>query len=63
MTAQPETVRALKRLERAARDAARALAREHEKVRNDLAARLSEMGIKFVEPDDDAQAKEGHSDD
>jgi len=60
MTAQPESVRALKRLERAARDAARALARDHEKVRSDLTARLSEMGIKFV--DTDAQAKEGHSD-
>lgn len=60
MVAQPESVRALKRLERAARDAARALARESEQRVNDLEVRLAEMGIRLVR--DDAQAKEGHSD-
>lgn len=60
MVAQPESVRALKRLERAARDAARAIAREHDQRTNDLEARLAGMGIRLVT--DDAQAKEGHSD-
>ena len=56
--AKPNTVRALKRLERAAREAARALAQDRDEAKADLVAHLRELGIGFK----DAQAEEGQSD-
>lgn len=58
MTHSPESVRALKRLERAARDAARALAQERDEARDEFIARLHELGIQFV----DRTAEEGTAD-
>lgn len=46
---RPDTVRALKRLERAARDAARALAQEREDAKDQLRETLHELGIEFVD--------------
>lgn len=61
MSAKPDTVRALKRLERAARDAAGALARDRDDAVDDLVAELAKRGIGFHTEPAQAEPQEGHS--
>jgi hypothetical protein len=58
MAESEDAVRALKRLERAARDAARALAQERQRMREWLRQELAGLGIGLK----NAEPKEGQSD-